>query len=206
VKGRQIRTAADLAEGVAWLKDRDHRLAPALTDPLPLRLRPPGLASLLWIVTGQQVSTASAAAIWDRVEAAGLTGAAAIRAASEADLRALGLSGPKCRSFRRLAEADPDLALDHLDDDQVRDRLTALPGVGPWTADIYALSCLGRADAFAPGDLALQESARHLLGLPHRPDAAELADLAARWRPWRSVAARALWSYYRRLRARGGPG
>jgi DNA-3-methyladenine glycosylase II len=202
-----IRQADDLERGADWLRRQDPRLAPALAAPLPLRLRPAGLEGLLWIVVGQQVSTASAAAIWARVQAAGLTTAPAIAAASEADLRGAGLSGPKLRSFQRLAATESVLhALSNLPDDQARARLLALPGVGPWTADIYLMFCLGRPDVFAAGDLALQEAARHLLALPARPDAAALARLAEPWSPWRSVAARALWSYYRIMKGQGRPG
>jgi len=78
--------------------------------------------------------------------------------------------------------------------------LIALPGIGPWTADIYALSCLGRADAWPTGDLALQASAADLFGLVKRPDSRAMLTLAEAWRPWRSVAARLLWAHYRSLK------
>jgi DNA-3-methyladenine glycosylase II len=77
-------------------------------------------------------------------------------------------------------------------------------GIGPWTADIYLMACIGHADAFAAGDLALQEAARHAFGLDSRPSTAELVELAEAWRPWRGIAARVLWSYYRAVKLREG--
>ena len=82
--------------------------------------------------------------------------------------------------------------------------LTAVPGIGRWTAEIYAMFSLGRADVFAPGDLALQEAARALFGLTERPTEGQLRDMAQDWAPWRSVAARILWAYYRHIKARDG--
>ena len=148
------------------------------------------------------MSVASANAIWTRV-AAGVQPFTPERLAamSEADLRALGLSRPKIVTLSKLAqhlsEHDWLAELADADDDAVRERLVSLPGIGPWTADIYLMFCLGRADSFAPGDLALQIAAQRLLDLERRPTADELAAIAEqRWRPWRGVAARALWAYY----------
>ncbi len=203
--GRIIRTEADLAEGAAWLARQDPRLAPALALPLPLRRWPEGFAALLDAVIGQQVSTASAAAIRARMEAAGLMQAAGILAASDEELRAAGLSRQKLRYARALAEAGLDFdALRHLPDAEVVARLVALPGIGRWTAEIYAMFSLGRADVFAPGDLALQEAARILLRLDARPSERALREMAEGWSPWRAVAARALWAYYRQAKGREG--
>jgi DNA-3-methyladenine glycosylase II len=91
-----------------------------------------------------------------------------------------------------------------LADDEVIATLVALPGVGVWTAEIYLKFALGRADAFAAGDLALQEAARLMYDLPARPGPAELRRLAAPWAPWRAVAARGLWAYYRLAKSREG--
>ena len=88
--------------------------------------------------------------------------------------------------------------------DEAHALLTALKGIGPWTADIYLLFCLGHPDAFPAGDLALQEAARIAFGLEARPGAKELIALAERWRPWRGVAAKVLWAYYRLAKAREG--
>lgn len=201
----RIHDAAGLAEGARWLAAREPRFAPALAAPLPLRLRPDGFAALLWAITGQQVSTASAGAIWDRITAAGLADAGAILAAGDDELRATGLSRPKQRYARALAGAGVDFdALRALPTERVVATLVALPGIGRWTAEIYAMLSLGHADVMAAGDLALQEGARLLFGLPDRPSERALRAMAEDWSPWRSVAARALWAYYRQARGREG--
>jgi len=207
VTGRIIETAADVAEGAAWLAAREPRFAAALakTGPLPLRRRPEGFGQLLWVIVGQQVSTASAAAIWARLEAAGFTDPGPVGAASQNELRAVGLSRQKARYAQALAAAGIDYpALRGLPDAAVIDRLTEVPGIGHWTAEIYAMFSLGRADVFAPGDLALKEAARVLFGLDERPREAELRRMAAAWSPWRGVAARLLWAYYRVMTNREG--
>jgi len=205
VTGRILETASDLAEGVAWLRAQDPRLAPALNLELPLRRRAQGFRELLWAITGQQLSTASAAACWDRIEAAGYTAPGAVAAASEDDLRAAGFSRQKARYARALAAADIDYpALRGLADAEVVATLIAVPGIGRWTAEIYAAFSLGRADVLPAGDLALQEAARRLLALDDRPCEREMRNLAALWSPWRGVAARALWAYYRVATMREG--
>lgn len=205
--GRIITCDADVAEGAAALCDLDPAMARAIAEigPLPLRLRPDGFAPLLSAIISQQVSVASAAAIWGRVADAGLITPDAIRDAGQDKMRAAGLSRPKARYALALAEADIDyLALRSLPDAQVVDTLTKVSGIGVWTAQIYAMFSLGRADVFAPGDLALQEAARMLYGLPDRPKPAALAEMALVWSPWRSVAARALFTYYRHDKNREG--
>lgn len=205
--GRIIETDACVAEGAAWLAAREPRFAAALerTGPLPLRRRTDGFAALVDAIVAQQVSTASARAITARMQALGLTEAAAIAAATDDDLRAAGLSRQKMRYLRALSAADLDFAaLRHVPDVEVVARLTALPGIGTWTAEIYAMFSLGRADVFAPGDLALQEAARVLFDLPERPRDRALREMSAAWSPWRGVAARLLWSYYRVAKGREG--
>ena len=178
----------------------------------PLRRRPGGIAGLARIIVGQQLSTASAGAIWGRLEAllSPLTAEALLEETDEA-LKGCGLSAPKIRTLRAIARAiaheglDLD-ALPSLDDTAVHEALCAVKGIGPWTADIYIMFCLGRADAFAPGDLALQVAAGHAAGLEARPGADELLAMAERWRPWRGVAARLLWAYYPHMkRGQGAP-
>ena len=203
---RLIETQGDLDEGAAHLVAVCPvwaRVLPGLA--LPLRRRPDGFAAIAQAIVGQQVSAAGAATVWARMQDAGLTGEAAIRAAGEDDLRAMGLSGRKARYLQGAAAAGIDWPmLRDLPDDEVVAILTALPGIGPWTAQIYLLFALGRADAFAPADLALAEAARILYALPARPGARALAELAAPWAPWRGVAARALWAYYREAKGREG--
>lgn len=158
----------------------------------------------------QQLSTASAGAIWGRLHAAfDPFEPAAILRARPARLARLGLSGAKIRALKAIARAidkgEIDLAkLMDVPADEAHAALTALHGVGPWTADIYLLACLGHADAWPAGDLALQEAARLAFGLKARPTTKEMAPLGDQWRPWRSIAARVLWSYYRVVKGREG--
>lgn len=205
--GRIIIGDACVAEGAAWLAEHDPRFAQALalTGPLPLRLRADGFAELLSAIVSQQVSVASARAIWARMIAAGLDRPENILKASEDDLRAVGLSRQKIRYAYALAGAGIDYdALRTSTTDEVIKILTQVPGIGIWTAEIYAMFSLGRADVFAPGDLALQESARVLFDLPDRPKEKAFRQMAESWAPWRSVAARLLWAYYRVEKNREG--
>jgi DNA-3-methyladenine glycosylase II len=206
-RGRIITGPDCVAEGTAWLAQIEPRFAQALaqTGQPPLRLRSDGFEALFQAIVSQQVSVASATAIWSRVEQAGLAQAKAVALASDAALQGCGLSRPKVRYARALAEAQIDYAaLRDVPDAQVIARLTAVCGIGPWTAQIYAMFALGRADAFAPGDLALQEGVRMLWMLDARPKDAEMHRLACRWSPWRSVAARLLWAYFKSEKDREG--
>ncbi len=175
-----------------------------------LRKRPPGFGGLAWIVVGQQLSTSSAAAIWGRVkELYDPDSPDQFLALSDEALRGAGLSAGKVRTLRAVAAAVVDgvLPLGRLHDlpaDEAHGLLTAVKGIGPWTADIYLLFCLGHPDAFPAGDLAVQEAARLAYGLERRPSAKELTALAESWRPWRGVAAKVLWAYYRIAKSREG--
>lgn len=205
--GRIIMTEACVAEGAAWLAAREPRFVHALdlTGPLPLRRREDGFRALLSAIVSQQVSVASANAIWARMEAAGFCDPAVLAAATEAELRAAGLSRQKARYGQALAAAGIDFdALRGAPDDEVVAVLTAVPGIGRWTAEIYAMFALGRADVFAPADLALQEAARLLFGLEARPAEKALRAMAEPWSPWRAVAARLLWAYYHVEKRREG--
>ena len=207
-----IHTDADLATGMAALVAQDPRLAPVLEKAgMPaLRRRPAGFEGLCRIVCGQQLSTASAAAIWGRVAAAFDPFHHDTLRRSRADrLMRLGLSRPKIKTLKAvslaIASGDIDLeAVGRMEADQAHAVLTALHGIGPWTADIYLLFCLGNADAWPAGDLALQEAARIAFGLKRRPTAQEMVTLAESWRPWRGVAAHLLWAYYRVIKQRDG--
>lgn len=198
---------ADVAEGAAWLAKAEPRFAMALTrtGPLPLRLRPPGFAGLLDIIVGQQVSVASARAIYARLVEAGLHQPENVLRAEDSGLRAAGLSRPKARYVLALAEREFDFdALRSLPDNDAIAALVDMPGIGPWTAQVYVMFCLGRRDVFPSGDLALQEAARELFDLPVRPTPKDLNAMAAAWSPWRSVAARLLFAYYRVLKQKEG--
>ena len=205
--GHIIETDASVVEGAEWLSARHPQFANAfaLCQPLPLRRTTDGFDRLLHAIVGQQVSIASANAIWGRLESAGMTAEAAIDQADEDALRALGLSRQKARYAKALAAARIDYgALRQTPTDAVIKTLVAVPGIGPWTAEIYAMFALGRADVFAPDDLALQEAARGLFDLPERPTEKQLRTMAEAWAPWRSVAARLLWAYYRIMKSREG--
>ncbi|WP_092858809.1 DNA-3-methyladenine glycosylase family protein [Albimonas pacifica] len=205
--GRIIETGACVAEGAAWLAAREPRFAQALElcGPPPLRRRADGFEALLSAIVSQQVSVASAAGIWARVQAAGAVTPEAVRGLDDDALRALGLSRPKVRYARALAESGFDFeALRTMPDEAAIAALDALPGIGRWTAEVYLLTSLGRADVFAPGDLALQEAARLLFGLEARPAEKDFAAMARAWSPWRGVAARLLWAYYRAMKNREG--
>lgn len=207
-----IHTEADLAAGLQALVAADPRFAPVLATAgtPPLRRRPDGFVGLAWIVTGQQLSTASANAIWARLSAAyDPFEPAALRRARAEKLARLGLSAAKIKTLKALAKAIDTGALDlaglaALPADAAHAALVAHHGIGPWTADLYLLSCLGHADAWPAGDLALQEAARLAFALPARPTAKEMGPLAQPWRPWRAVAARLLWTYYRVIKRREG--
>ncbi|MFT5742391.1 MAG: DNA-3-methyladenine glycosylase II [Paracoccaceae bacterium] len=207
LSGRIIKSNACVAEGMVWLCAQDARFAHAYerTGTLPLRRKPEGFAELLSAIMSQQVSVASANAIWARLVAAGLDDPSRVAAASEDALRACGLSRQKIKYAHALAAAAIDFeALRELPDGDVIKTLTAVSGIGPWTAEIYAMFSLGRADVFAHGDLALQEAARVLFDLPARPSEKEMRVMAVAWSPWRSVAARLLWAYYRLEKDREG--
>ncbi len=205
--GRIIQSDACVAEGAAWLAAQDPRMARALEQvgPLPLRRKSDGFDQLLNAIVGQQVSVASANAIWGRLCDAGMRDAARVAQSTAEDLRALGLSQQKARYAKALAVADIDFdGLRNASDDDVIKTLTAVTGIGVWTAEVYAMFSLGRADVFAPGDLALQEGARMLFDLPERPKDKALRQMAMEWSPWRSVAARLLWAYYAKAKTREG--
>lgn len=192
------------ARSVAELATRDPRLAALVaTHGVPaLWLRPAGFPSLVLFILEQQVSLASAAATFRRVlDRTGTMAPAAVLATTPDELRLDGVSRQKDRYLRALAEAVESGALDldtlaERDDDTVRSALTALPGIGRWTADVYLLACLGRPDLWPVGDRALQVAAAEALALDAVPDQNQLELLGERWRPHRSTAARLLWHGY----------
>ncbi|WP_230532842.1 DNA-3-methyladenine glycosylase family protein [Microvirga roseola] len=210
--GTLLETDAVLKRGLDALTGADPVMRRLVGEGIvpALRKRPPGFEGLAWIVVGQQVSTASAAAIWGRLrQVLDPPSPGTLLGLSEETLRAAGLSSGKVRTLRAAATeiVEGRLPLDRLDeypDDEAHALLTAVKGIGPWTADIYLLFCLGHPDAFPSGDLAVQEAARLAYGLEQRPDAKGLTALAENWRPWRGVAAKVLWAYYRAVKAREG--
>jgi DNA-3-methyladenine glycosylase II len=211
--GRVIDGEESLTEAAAALLALDRETIGHLVEiggPPPLRLREPGFAGLAAIIVSQQVSVASARAIFGRLEArlAPLS-AATVLAADEAAILGCGLSTAKMRAIRAVARAVGEQGLDLaalalLPAADAHRALVAVKGIGPWTADIFLLFCLGHPDAFPAGDVALQEAARIALSLKKRPDVRALERIAERWRPYRGVAARMLWAYYRAAKSRAG--
>lgn len=192
---RLIEGENDLDEGVAALVAREPRFAAAPRP--PLRRSPDGFGGMVRIVAGQQLSVASAEAIRGRLATLGAGDAAMFLTLDDAALRGAGLSAPKIRCLRALAASGLDYAaLRAAPPAEAVAALVQAPGVGRWTAEIYLMFCVGRADVFAPTDLALREGARMLFALPGRPSAAALEAMAQDWSPWRAVAARLLWAYY----------
>ena len=207
-----LNTQADLDEAVHALVKLDPRLKPILeVAGMPaLRRREPGFVGLAHIVCGQQLSTASASAIWARLWAAFEPfDHDAVRRARADRLGRLGLSAAKIKTLKHLARelTAERLNLDVLaeeDADAAHHTLTALPGIGPWTADVYLLFCLGHGDAWPAGDLAVQEAIRIGLKLTARPTEKQMAPLAEPWRPMRGAAAHLWWSFYRAMKKREG--
>jgi DNA-3-methyladenine glycosylase II len=207
-----LNSQADLEDAIHTLVKQDPRLTPILKIAgMPaLRRREPGFVGLAHIVCGQQLSTASAAAIWSRLSAAFEPfDHHALRRARTDRLGRLGLSAAKIKTLKNLAR---ELAAERLnlevlaeeDADAAHHTLTALHGIGPWTADVYLLFCLGHGDAWPAGDLAVQEAIRLGLGLKARPTEKQMAPLAEPWRPLRGAAAHLWWSYYRAVKKREG--
>jgi DNA-3-methyladenine glycosylase II len=208
----QLNTQADLEEAVDALLKQDARLKPIfeIAGMPALRRREPGFAGLAHIICGQQLSTASAAAIWARLSTAfDPFHHDTVGKARANRLGRLGLSAAKIKTLKNLAReiASERLNLEVLaneDADAAHNTLTSLHGIGPWTADVYLLFCLGHGDAWPAGDLAVQEAVKIGLGLTTRPTAKQMAPLAEPWRPLRGAAAHLWWSYYRAVKKREG--
>ncbi len=199
-----IATEADIKTGISFLvkqcpliKDVHKQVG----DP-PLRIREAGFEGLARIIVGQQVSVASATAIWSKFSnTLEEISVHSCQLKTDDELRKCGISRPKVKTLRAVCEA---ISADELDFEQlsvlsyeeIHKILTRIKGIGPWTADVYAMFCLGHSDAWAPGDLALQYAVQEVLSLDERPDARQMPAHAERWRPWRGVAARLLWAYY----------
>jgi DNA-3-methyladenine glycosylase II len=193
-----------LRAAVELLADRDARLARIVArhGMPPLWPREPGFETLVRIILEQQVTLDSGHAAFDRiVRAGGAASPEAILALDAAGLRAVGITRQKARYLVglacRVAAGDLDVGgLGGLPDDDARSALVAVPGIGPWTADVYLLLALRRPDTWPSGDIALASAARDALGLAIRPGPVELTALAEPWRPWRAAAARLLWHAY----------
>lgn len=197
-------THASLATAVRALARRDRDLAALFrrNGLPPMWARRPGFATLIHIVLEQQVSIVAARSLYRRVRdrIGGMTPESVVRRGISG-LHRLGLTRQKASYCHGLARAVLDGSLRmsdiaHAPDGEGRDRLLALRGIGPWSADIYFLMALRRPDVWPVGDLALAVALHEVMGLPARPDARLQQELSAGWAPWRSVAARLLWHYY----------
>jgi DNA-3-methyladenine glycosylase II len=192
------------ATAVKELARRDKDLAGVVTiyGQPPLWVREPGFSSLIYIILEQQVSLASARALYQRLQEAvkPFTPARFLKL-TEAEMRRLGFSRQKAHYTRLLAEAihGKQFALHklhELEDKIAREQLTALKGIGNWTADIYLLSALRRPDIWPTGDLALATAVQEVKRLRKRPSPEKLETMSGPWRPWRAVAARLFWHAY----------
>ena len=207
---RSLESHADIREGLEVLTSVCPHLARvhALAGDPPLRRRPEGFEGLARIIVGQQLSIASAEAIWGRLHGSVQPfDPSNLLTSPNRDLRRAGLSRVKINTLRVVAEAIGSgvLKIDafaRAPDETIHAELTALKGIGPWTADIYIMFSLARADAWSPGDLALQHAVKDALVLDQRPSLRGMKEIAEPWRPWRGVAARLLWSYYALRRRR----
>lgn len=206
---KRIRNLEDVEAALDGLVALDPRLAAVrvASGPVPLRLTEPGFISLASIIVSQQVSTASARAIFGRlVSLANPLTPETILAAEVSLFREVGLSGAKERTLLALSRAVADgldlLGLCELEAEEAVRHLGAVKGIGPWTAEVYLLFAAGHPDVFPAGDVALQTSVGHALGMERRPDRRQLVELAESWSPWRGVAARLFWAYYRTIRGR----
>ncbi|CAH2400435.1 DNA-3-methyladenine glycosylase family protein [Mesorhizobium escarrei] len=206
---QRIATLDDISQGLDALCRLDPRLEKVrgMAGEVPLRLSEPGFRSLASIIVSQQVSRTSADAIFGRLtKLVDPLTPQAILAADEAIFREAGLSRPKQRGLIAVAQAVVDgLDLDQLcllDATQAITAMTKVSGIGPWTAEVYLLFAAGHPDVFPACDVALQSAVGHALGIDPRPPEKTLIKLAESWSPWRGVASRLFWAYYRETRGR----
>jgi DNA-3-methyladenine glycosylase II len=206
---RRIDNLQDVHDGLTALRDLDPRLSIVcdIAKDVPLRRHPAGFESLASIIVSQQISKASADAIFARLKSLlDPFSPAKVLELGETALVQGGLSRPKQRTFLAVAQACEDgldlEALCHLSTDEAISTMTCLPGIGPWTAQVYLLFCAGHPDVFPVGDIALQNAVQHALGLEQRLTPKPLTTIAEAWSPHRSVAARLFWAYYANMKGR----
>ena len=165
--------------------------------------REKGYLALKKTIIGQQLSIAAAAAIWRRFIDADIRDEKILNGQADTQLRNLGLSRQKISYLKSLAESRLDFdQMEVMENEEVIDVLTAIKGIGLWTAEIYCIFSLRRLDIFPAGDLALQEATKYLLDLKSRPLEKEMRKLAKSWVPYRSVCAVILWHFYRNFKSR----
>lgn len=204
----RIETLDHIAEGIAALGIADPRLITVIerAGEIPLRRQPPGFEGLTRIIISQQVSVASATAIWARLKArVDPYEPSHLLGLPEAEIKACGLSAPKLKTILGIAQAIAEGSIDleavaDLDPTEAHAAMTKLHGVGPWTADIFLLFCAGHPDIWPAGDLALQQAVMEAFELDVRPPEKPCRAIAEAWHPWRSIAARLFWAYYKAVR------
>lgn len=208
---QRISTPGDVSAALDALCVIDPRLAKvrAAAGEVPLRRTEPGFSSLISIVISQQVSRASADAIFGRLtKLVDPLTPEALLAADDALFRTAGLSRPKQRAVLAVSGAVREgldlTGLCDLDAEEAIGAMTAVPGIGQWTAEVYLLSAAGHPDVFPARDVALQSAVGHALGIDPRPGEKALIKIAESWTPWRGVASRLFWAYYREIRGREG--
>jgi DNA-3-methyladenine glycosylase II len=203
-KPHRIASAKQLSDAVTALIANDARLAPVLKRagrPQFVARRRHGFEALMSIITSQQLSTAAGDTIFGRLKEKVVPFDPPTLLATPAEvLRACGLSAPKQKHMKTIATAILDGTLDlkrvrSMPDDIAREHLTAIKGIGPWTADIYLMSSLGRADVWPVGDVALQAAIARALKLRKRPNEKGMERLSEDWRPWRTIVARLFWTH-----------
>lgn len=208
----RLQTAEMVASHIEALVVIDPRLASVrdFAGPVQPRINPPGFPGIAKVITGQQLSVASAAAIWSRFEQLpGALDPVTYLSLSEEVVRATGFSGGKFRTVRVIAEAmvAGELDFSHLETlpaEQAVAYLVAHKGIGPWTAEVYLMFCAQHPDVFPAGDLALLKAVQHGLGLDARPTIKEMIGIATAWAPYRSAAALLFWRYFAVMRDREG--
>ncbi len=196
-----------VAEGIAFLSNTDTHLKSMFlkVNFIPLRLRNPGFANLVSAIISQQISVAATEAILKRMGPEMLGSEDNVINCTDEELKQMGLSRQKISYVRSLAEARIDYkAFEWMSSPEIIEKLTEVKGIGRWTAEIYLMFSLGRADIFAAGDLALQEGCRILYNLPDRPNEKVMREISSNWKPWRAVAARGLWAFYSYQKNREG--
>ena len=203
----EIQTMEHIQQGLDHLALVDQKLKAIieLVGEVPLRRREGGFSALVGMITSQQISVAAASSIFNKMQEKGLTDRENVRKAVNSQLRSCGLSPQKIRYIKSLAEAEVDFdTLHQQSNSEIIQQLTKVKGIGLWTAEIYLMFSVGRRDVFAAGDLALQVAVKELFNLEKRPSENELRKIAEEWSPWRGVAARLLWAYYREIKKREG--
>ena len=204
-KPHRIASAEQLDDAIKALIAADARLAAVIArlkdKPKFVPRRKHGFEALVDIVVSQQLSVAASDTIFGRVKAKVVPFDPATLLATKAEvLRACGLSAPKQRHMKSIASAILDGSLDlkrvrAMQDDDARAHLTAVKGIGPWTADIYLMGSLGRADIWPVGDVALQAAIARALKLRKRPNKKGMEKISRNWKPWRTIAARLFWMH-----------